>query len=243
VDLILEQPATPRFIAGKLFAYFAHDKPSEEIIAQLARVLKDSNYELAPLLKTIFLSQEFYSDRAMGTQIKSPAQLVIGTIRTLEIKEPDAEGVARAMRPMNQDFFEPPNVKGWDGGETWINSVTLFARQNFASLLIGRGLEGTAARPAKPARGQGQPIGPLARGLDFVESLKDRKLDTPAAVVDHFAKALFLVPLTETRRSELIGFLGDLPPSAKWADQKREVNVKIGSLLILMMSMPEYQLT
>jgi hypothetical protein len=79
--------------------------------------------------------------------------------------------------------------------------------------------------------------------VDFVEALKGERLDTPAAVVDYYAKALLVVPLTETRLKELTGFLGDLPPSSQWADRKREVNARIGAMLTLLMCLPEYQLT
>lgn len=248
VDLILAQPATARFISRKLFTYFVHDNPSEELINQLAGVLRDNKYELAPLLKTMFLSREFYSTRAMGTQIKSPAQFVVGTIRALQIKEPNAEGLARSMRAMNQDLFEPPNVKGWDGGQSWVNSVTLFARNNFAAILLAQGPQGRVGKPGRrpPARvkpGAGLPGGPLAKGIDFTATLKDQKLDTPEAMVEYFARSLFASPLTRERQAELVAFVGELPPAAQWDERKREVNAKISSLLILMMCMPEYQLT
>jgi uncharacterized protein (DUF1800 family) len=237
VDLILAQPATARFIAGKLFTYFVHESPDDRLLDELARVLRDNKYELAPLLRILFLSEEFYGPRAMSTQIKSPVQLVVGTVRTLKVKaEPAA--LAAALRGMGQELFEPPNVKGWEGGRAWINTNTLFARDNFAALLVAQGTGTAGAAPGRPALG-----GRLAKDFDPTALFEGKKLDTPAAVVDHVARALLSVPLTEAKRKELIAFLGDLPSSGRRVDQKQRVNARLAGLLVLVMSLPEYQMT
>ena len=51
------------------------------------------------------------------------------------------------------------------------------------------------------------------------------------------------MPLPEKKRAELINYLGNLPPASQWEERQRELNLKLGGLLVLMMSMPEYQLT
>ncbi len=255
VDLILQQPAAARFIARKLFIFFIHDSPEDATVDELARVFRESNYELAQLLKTMFMSQEFYSERAMGTQIKSPAQLVVGTLRTLGLRQLDVPGLALATRAMGQDLFDPPNVKGWDGGPAWINTNTLFMRDNFAAMLISRGANLPAALPPPPAgaaKGKqgGEGLGrPLLQGLniagklDIMSPLEDQKPRSAAAVVDYLANTLLAVPLSDAKRRELVEFLGPLPPSHDWVGRRDEVRLKIGGLLVLMMSMPEYQLT
>jgi uncharacterized protein (DUF1800 family) len=258
VDLILEQPAASRFIARKLFEFFVHESPDDETVDELAGVLRDNHYDLAPLLKTMFLSQEFYGERAMGTQIKSPVQVVVGTLRTFGLRRVDSTGLAFATRAMGQDLFDPPNVKGWDGGPAWINTNTLFVRDNFAALLIARGANlpanfgpaGNAGKNRPPNKGDLKASGRqlaqslnIAGQLDLVSALEDQKAQTPAAVVDYLAKAFFVVPLSESKRRELIEFLGGLPPAREWSDRRKEINVKLGGLLVLMLSMPEYQLT
>lgn len=244
VKLILKQPATPRFIARRLFTYFVHENPDEQTVDQLAKLLKDNNYELAPFLKTVFLSREFYSTRAMGTLIKSPAQFVAGTVRILEVKDTVPAILAHAMLTMNQELLEPPNVKGWDGGQAWLSTTAVFARNNFAGTLIAQGTPPVLKQPkAGKAIKVGKRPQALARGGDFVTALIDRKLTTPAEVVDYYTKVLLVVPLAEVRRSELISFLGQLPPTAQWNEQKATLNRKISELLVLIMSSPEYQLT
>jgi hypothetical protein len=223
VDLILKQPATARFIARKLFVYFAHEQPDAATIERLAEAFRRSNYEVAPLLKAIFRAEEFYGPKAYAAQIKGPAQLVFGTVRTLPVRTAEPAALAQAMRAMGQDLFEPANVKGWDGGRTWVNSNTLFTRQNLTAALV---------------RG-----GPAAPGLDLAGRVPAAQARTPAAVVDYLAGALFAAPPAADVRAELIGFLGELPPASAWAERRAQVNARLNALVVLMLSLPEYQLT
>ncbi len=247
IKLILQQPATSRFLARKLFVNFVHEEPSEQTVASLAQILKEHNYELAPLLKTMFMSNEFYGSKAMGTQIKSPVQLVVGTFRTLKISPPTpgkfgppvGGPLAMALRSMGQELFNPPNVKGWDGGRSWINTSTLFLRENFAAgVVTGRG-----NIPPPPKEGFKQFFRPAAPTVDLVARMRDQKLQTAEEAVDYWAKALLAVPLTAERRQELVAFLGPLPPADQWTDRRSELNGRLGGLLVLLMSMTEYQLT
>jgi hypothetical protein len=54
--------------------------------------------------------------------------------------------LAEWMAAMGQDLFEPPNVFGWAGGRSWINSRSLIARSNFAQRLADGSLLSTAGR-------------------------------------------------------------------------------------------------
>lgn len=105
-------------------------------------MLRANNFELAPTLEDLFASEEFYSVRSVGTQIKSPVQLVVGAHRELGIKDGNYPFLAQAVRNMGQDLFQPPNVKGWDGGRTWVNAGRVFVRYN----AIAEALE-SAPRP------------------------------------------------------------------------------------------------
>ncbi len=228
VDLILEQPATARFIAKKLFVFFVHDDPAPAVIDRLAVVLRANDYELAPMLTELFRSEEFYSTRSLGTQIKSPVQLAVGTARALGVRDIEPQFVVTAAQSLGQELFGPPNVKGWDGGRAWVNSNTVVARANFPALFLNR------VAPAK-AR--------TAVKFDAIAYLGGAKADTPDAVVDYFARALFAVPLRAETRKGLAAFLGPLPPRPAWAGRKAELNARLNALLVLMMGLPEYQLT
>lgn len=137
IAIILEQPACAEFICRKLWTYFAYENPEPEIVEGLADTLRRNDYELKPVLRRMFLSRAFYSDKAVGTQIKSPAQLVANLLVQLDAPLEERPPIAQlAMRAMGQSLFSPPNVKGWDGGRAWINTNTLLVRYNFASYLV-----------------------------------------------------------------------------------------------------------
>jgi uncharacterized protein (DUF1800 family) len=131
VDIILQQPACSHFIARKLYRFFGRQEFSKEFEDKLAASLRQHNYEIAPFLEQVFLSKDFYSPATYATQIKSPVQLVISTYRKLGLASaPTYPEFAEMTAALGQAVFIPPNVKGWDGGESWINPATIFERGN-----------------------------------------------------------------------------------------------------------------
>src|SRR6202165_4898351 len=86
INIIMEQPATADFVAGKIYRYFVRQELSPELQKQLGSVLRDNHYEITPLLETIFRSHDFYSSASVGTQIKSPVQLAVSTFRKLGLQ-------------------------------------------------------------------------------------------------------------------------------------------------------------
>lgn len=136
IGIIFQHPAMPRYIAGKLFGWFAYENAEPEVVESLAQVFRDAKWELRPVLRTILTSKAFYSPKSVGTQIKSPVQLVVGTTRILGVDMPKARGlVGGALQQMGQVPLAPPNVKGWPGGRMWISTSTLFVRYNTAVYL------------------------------------------------------------------------------------------------------------
>jgi hypothetical protein len=133
IGIILQQPATADFIAGKIYRFFVRQDLSPQLQVKLGSVLRDSNYEIAPLLEKIFLSRDFYSPASVGTEIKSPVELAVTTYRKLGLTSipgvPDFNSVTGAL---GQQLFSPPTVAGWAGGQSWITPGLLLERGNFA---------------------------------------------------------------------------------------------------------------
>ena len=102
----------------------------------LAEELRKKQYEIKPVLRMLFRSQHFYDTANMGATIKSPVQLTVQTIRELGVPARDLSTLNSATDLMGQSLFMPPNVKGWECGQTWINTSTFFVRQNLAVYLI-----------------------------------------------------------------------------------------------------------
>src|SRR5271170_8088969 len=133
IDIILQQPATADFIAAKIYRYFVREDLSPELQKQLGAVLRDHDYQIAPLLETIFLSRDFYSPASVGTEIKSPVELAVSTYRKLGLaKVPGVPDFNNATGALGQRLFSPPTVAGWAGGTSWITPGLLLERGNFA---------------------------------------------------------------------------------------------------------------
>ncbi len=133
VDIILQQPVCAKYIAGRFWDFFVSETPNVAVIDSLAQILRSGNYELRPMIRTLFASRAFYASEMVGSQIKSPVQLLVGSARLLEVKLPPARMMFQPngpLRQMGQVPFYPPNVKGWPGGREWVNTSTLFVRYN-----------------------------------------------------------------------------------------------------------------
>lgn len=136
VEILLDQPACARWVTTKLLTYFEGYPPTEERLASYAQTLRDADYELKPFLRRLFLDPYFYSDEIVGARVLSPIDFLIGTSRRLDIDAPPAF-VGQAASVLGQRLFDPPSVKGWDEGETWITTSTLLQRGNFAGMMLG----------------------------------------------------------------------------------------------------------
>ncbi len=133
LDIILEQPVTSVFIGTKIYRFFVRDDPSPELQARLGQLLRDGNYEIAPFLRALFLSRDFYSPAAMGAQIKGPVELIVSTYRRLGLTAlPGIPDLNSASGALGQVLLNPPTVAGWAQGRAWITPATLIGRGNFA---------------------------------------------------------------------------------------------------------------
>jgi hypothetical protein len=133
IDIIMQQPATADYIAGKIYRYFVRQELSPGLQKKLGAILRQNHYEIAPLLETIFLSRDFYSPASVGTQIKSPVQLAVESYKKLgQTNIPGVPDFNQATSALGQQLFSPPTVAGWAGGQTWITPGLLLERGNLA---------------------------------------------------------------------------------------------------------------
>ncbi|BCU76764.1 DUF1800 domain-containing protein [Luteolibacter sp. LG18] len=150
VNLIFEQPQAAKFMAAKLWEYFAAEDPPASAVDALATTFREANYEVAPLLREIFLSKQFYSDEVVRNQIKCPIQFLIGMLKQLELNQTPQGYTMIAQQQLGQVLFNPPNVAGWDWGKAWINTNTLLTRYNVAGFIT----KGADKAPDRPLPGE-----------------------------------------------------------------------------------------
>lgn len=185
VDVVLAQPAATQFIAGKLFRYFVADEPAPTaaLLQPLADSLREHDWDVRAVVRRILGSQLFFSNIVRGRKVRSPVDLVIGLLRPLQ-GTTNTYQVAEDLERLGQGLFFPPNVKGWDGGRTWINSASLLDRSNAVGSLL---------RNSKTRFG----------GQDLAEYLS-RNDASPAATLDQLAELLLAVPLHQATRDRLL---------------------------------------
>jgi uncharacterized protein (DUF1800 family) len=144
INIIVSQPIHQRFFARKLLEAFVYSDPEPELIEGVASVYALSGYDISRTLAAILRSNVFYSTRAYRAIPKSPIEFAVGTLRYIGATAVPANLPAVLAR-MGQEPMNPPSVKGWDGGPTWINTSTMLARFNFINTLIA------TTAPPKPA--------------------------------------------------------------------------------------------
>lgn len=137
IDQVLASPDLPYFIAKKLFKFFVCDEPtpSRAMLEPLADRLSKDQLNLRGGLEMLLRSNILLSDWSVGKKIRSPIDLAIGLLTTLD-GSANLEKLSNRLREVGQAVFFPPNVKGWDGGRAWINSSTLVGRANLVHQLI-----------------------------------------------------------------------------------------------------------
>ncbi len=136
VTLLLQHPATAEFIVTKLWREFVSPEPDAARVKQLAATWRSANYEIKPLLRAMFLSDAFWSTANRSVLVKSPVDLVVGSLRQFRFSVEDPAPFAVILRQLGQDLFAPPNVKGWPVGDAWLNTTTLLARKGFLNRLF-----------------------------------------------------------------------------------------------------------
>jgi uncharacterized protein (DUF1800 family) len=229
VDIILARRDCPIFITTKLYEYLvsgplmdlsdADRRVATGVIRRLARVLQGRNYELRPMLEQLLLSEHFYDFAGQRAMVKSPIDLVVGAMRTLDIPARDPETLLRSLDVMGQTPFAPPSVKGWDGGRAWINTSTLFARHNTMTyLLTGVTQRGKTGETYDP--------------MPLIAGLPDR---SPRAVCARLLDVMIGSLATEQHADVLADFL------AEHGDAVTPQTLL--GVLALISTMPEFQLT
>nr|WP_315151120.1 DUF1800 domain-containing protein [uncultured Flavobacterium sp.] len=133
IDIIFEQPNIPYLLTRKILKWFIYDNPKEELVHFYGDYFKKMNFEIQPLLTKIFI-EEFAKNNS-GSKIKNPLEYSLQLINELNVENPNERLIALFSKEQGMDLFNQPNVKGWDGGNSWLTSQIFLQRNNVADLL------------------------------------------------------------------------------------------------------------
>jgi uncharacterized protein (DUF1800 family) len=222
VDIIVEQPASAEFIVGKLFAFFVYPNADAKVLRPFVETYRESDMSIGATVEAILRSDVMYSPQAYRSLVRSPTEYGVAAIKALgrqeTIGQAFGQGRNQAAARMGQTLFEPPNVAGWPGGATWLNSATMFARLNFINQATG----GVAADD-RQERAQRREQQALAGDLGTVAQALDHYL--PIACDDN---------LPDEARQILVDFGGG-------ADAALTPD-KLRGLVYLILGSPQFQL-
>jgi uncharacterized protein (DUF1800 family) len=164
LDLLAHHPSTAHFISKKLVRRFVSDEPPEALVQRAAETFSRTDGDLRAVLRTIFESPEFWSRRALRAKLKSPLELVAGSVRSLGARVDDPMALARAVARIGQPLFAAQPPTGYpDDAAAWLSSGALLARIDFGLALASGHMEGVRVD-----------VEPLARGAPEPEEMLDR---------------------------------------------------------------------
>ena len=240
VDIICKQDATPRFIARHLYHFFVADEApvprwpytpprDPEAVATMTHAYFDSGHSIAAMLRAMFNSEFFKSEEARFARIKSPAEMVVGTLRMVGGLDPssmDAYDAAKVCSYMGQDLLNPPSVEGWQGGAEWIDTGGYVERINFANKALG-----DADRPG------------VRSMVGRIEAAADGRSLSAERLVDMCLDLVGPMPVTDNTRQGLTDYArakGEL--SFEGSESSARARKSIVALLQLAVVTQEYQL-
>jgi uncharacterized protein (DUF1800 family) len=244
LDILLDEKQTARFITKKIYRFFVNDQPDEEKIGWLAdRFYK--NYDIGELMENIFTSDWFYEEKNIGNRIKSPVELLTGIQRMLPMKIENEEALLLMQRILGQILFYPPNVAGWPGGKSWIDSSTLMMRMRIPQLINDKdelnvkpkddddqmmGRRDEDMKSFAKIRGLARAGKPISAEIDWNEYLKYYEKLPREELVNDIAAVLL-----QTKKAVGADVI------SQYSDASSKENF-IKTVTIQLMSTPEYQL-
>lgn len=240
LDILLEQKATAYHVTAKVYKFFVNETLDMEKVDWLATRFYNSNYAIEKLMEDIFTSDWFYDKKNRGTRIKSPVELLVGLQRMLPMQWEQEEAMLLMQRVLGQILFYPPNVAGWPGGKSWIDSSTLMMRMRLPQLLTD-----VDEFNIDPKRDDDQMMG-RDEGNMGMKGNAGAKLIKADIAWERYLKHFESIP-REGLLDALNGYLLQIKPAVspamikQYADSSgRESFIKTATIQI--MSTPEYQL-
>jgi hypothetical protein len=225
VDITFAQRPVETFIARKILEAFCYEDPPQAVVDDLGAILRQSNWELKPVFRTLFLSEAFYSDKAKSGFVKSPVEHVVGFARATNLWMPE-RFLDAVFGLLGQRPTQPPTVNGWPVGEAWLGAQQMVDRANVTNFIL-------ALREFQGLLGQS------------VGALLPPGTPTTAQVVDALVAALNLTPSASEHAAYVTyldtGIVGGVPtPDPFNPSDPFDVELRVRGLLYILTQHPAY---
>lgn len=243
IDILLQQKQTAFFIAKKIYRFFVNEHVDEVKIQWLAERFYQSDYDIKKLMTDIFTSDWFYDEKNIATKIKSPVELIVGIRRLLPMEMQNDNASLIFQRALGQILFYPPNVAGWPGGKSWIDSSTLMLRLRIPQIITANEVVNI-----RPKADDDAMMGQMANDKMAASVNKAYAAKAGTAVIDWETVTAIFESVPRGNLMDVIAGvvlqsknkINDALLSKYINNESREAYIK--SAVICLMSTPEYQL-
>ena len=211
----------PRYLAKKLWEYFAYPSPSKALIDEIAAPFIAGGFVISDLLRAIFLHDEFYSTQAKTSSVKNPVEFALSAMRATKASSNYAQ-VPLLLEEMGMELFNPPSVNGWSGGLSWLSTGQFLNRFAFAqTLAAGRDVKQLKLKPTQ--------------FFDDDATSADQVVDELLGVFGIAAR----VPAGT--RQALVDYLNDPAPPVSFSDPT-VIERKVRGVIALILQLPEFHI-
>jgi len=225
VDIIFRQDATAEWFCKKLYIGFVYHEPDAGFISELAQLLRESQYELKPVLSALLKSEYFHAEEIRGAKIKSPTDLLISPLRQLSQADPVYLKIRNLSIPLQQELFQPPDVRGWVGQRNWMSTTTYPRRNQFTDVLIDNKVY-------------------TKEKIDIVAIAKAYSgSENPSQFISEVVEVMINFQLSESRINFLLQALLDGSAEYDWSTDDPQAESRLRGFFKTLMRLPEYQLS
>ena len=237
INIILDQDNCAIHICKKMYQWFLYNEPDMEFICEMANVLRNNNYELKPALEYLFSSEHFYDTNFKGANIQNPVQLYLSSLKKLKMHDQpfDINFFCEIQNHLGMVLFEPPDVNGWIGYRTWINSNTLPLRKAMLCALVDH---------ESPFGSFGNYINIPLIAISLVNQ-NDNSYHIEQ-IINNLSLIFFGIPIEQTLRDQLLNIALDGAEPYDWDINLPAYNAqwsRLKNLLQHMIKLPEFQLS
>ena len=226
VDIVFEQSEPAIFLCTKLYKWFVYAIPDEEIIAEMASILVENDFEIEPVLRALLSSDHFFDENFRGAKYKNPVWFTLGTFRQLYTTDDFRhEFILWYNLTLGEQLFYPPDVSGWDGYRSWVNTYTLPYRKLFTNQVID---------------GHGNLFPEWDGVISFVERFSDPY--NPETLLREFAEYFYAVQPSEQTMELLLEELLDGSEIYDWDLYAMGSEQRLTDVIKHMMRLEEFQL-
>ncbi len=239
LDILLAQKQTATYITKKIYKYFVNEKADDAKVEWLSDRFYKNEYDIKKLMEDIFTADWFYEEKNIGTKIKSPVELIAGIRRLLPMEMENDQAQLLFQKALGQILFYPPNVAGWPGGKTWIDSSSLMLRLRIPQILTANDV-----MDIRPKTDDDTQMGMMEAGMKKLKNaLKGGTATTDWALVakifENTTREKLLQKVTDTVL-QTKAHVSNAVLEKYLNNESRENYIK--STIVNLMGTPEYQL-